>query len=155
MGTRSWTLAAASGILLLGVIAGCAKAANTATGPSASAAPTGVTSTSAPSPSAVSSAGEVNPSATAAQPDTDPTGGVSVPPGVDITVTGNLEDGVEPNCTLLRTPSTLYLLLGDTTDLRSHLGTRATVTGHTLARPMATTCQQGTPFFVTSARAGV
>lgn len=62
------------------------------------------------------------------------------------TLTGTITPGVEPGCLLLDG----YLLIGGPTDvLRS--GARVTVTGRVQPDVM-TTCQQGTPFTVESAR---
>ena len=69
----------------------------------------------------------------------------SVTPGV-LTLTGTVSSGVEPGCLLLDG----YLLLGGPTDVLKS-GARVTVTGK--AEPgMMTTCQQGTPFVVESAK---
>ena len=68
------------------------------------------------------------------------------PPAGDTTLTGTVQAGVEPNCLLLDG----NLLIGGPRDLLKP-GARVTVTG----RPqpgMMTTCQQGTPFVVESAR---
>lgn len=77
----------------------------------------------------------------------------AVPPSAGaMTVSGDVAEGVEAGCLLLKTPGTLYLLLGgDRAALQ--VGKRVTVVG----RPqpgMMTTCQQGTPFQVTSVRSG-
>ncbi|MEU1685691.1 hypothetical protein [Micromonospora sp. NPDC005707] len=79
----------------------------------------------------------------------DPTwkGGPSKPPGAGATtLSGTIRAGVEPNCLLLDD----NLLIGGPRDLLKP-GARVEVTGH--AEPgMMTTCQQGTPFVVESAR---
>lgn len=65
-----------------------------------------------------------------------------------MTITGDVVDGVEPGCVLLKTPDTLYLLIGgDRAALQS--GRRLTVVG-TPQPGLMTTCQQGTPFQVAS-----
>ena len=62
------------------------------------------------------------------------------------TLTGTVSSGVEPGCLLLDG----YLLLGGPRDVLKP-GARVTVTGQ--AEPgMMTTCQQGTPFVVESAK---
>ena len=67
------------------------------------------------------------------------------PPGV-LTLTGTVSSGVEPGCLLLDS----YLLLGGPADVLKP-GARVTVTGQ--AQPdLMTTCQQGTPFVVESAK---
>ncbi|MEU4478609.1 hypothetical protein AB0F68_11180 [Micromonospora sp. NPDC023966] len=74
-------------------------------------------------------------------------GGPSKPPGPGATtLTGTIRAGVEPNCLLIDD----NLLIGGPRDLLKP-GTRVEVTGR--AEPgMMTTCQQGTPFVVESAR---
>jgi hypothetical protein len=65
-------------------------------------------------------------------------------------ITGDVVEGVEPGCTLLRTPEKLYLLIGgDRAVIMS--STRLTVRGR-LALNILTTCQQGTPFQVAEVR---
>jgi hypothetical protein len=59
-----------------------------------------------------------------------------------VTVSGILEQGVEPTCILLGQ----YLLLGGSRELLRP-GQAVTVTGH-LAVDLVTTCQQGTPLQV-------
>ncbi|WP_435148649.1 hypothetical protein [Micromonospora aurantiaca (nom. illeg.)] len=74
-------------------------------------------------------------------------GGPSTPPGVGGTViSGTVQAGVEPNCLMLDG----HLLVGGPRDVLK-AGAKVEVTG----RPepgMMTTCQQGTPFVVESAR---
>jgi D-serine deaminase-like pyridoxal phosphate-dependent protein len=82
----------------------------------------------------------------------DPTSAAPVSSGsvsaATMTITGEVKDGVEPGCVLLNTGQQTYLLIGgDRTALKS--GTRITVIG-TLQPGLMTTCQQGTPFQVTS-----
>ncbi|GHJ56632.1 hypothetical protein Nm8I071_59390 [Nonomuraea sp. TT08I-71] len=74
-------------------------------------------------------------------------GGPSKPPGPGATtLTGTIRAGVEPNCLLIDD----NLLIGGPRDVLTP-GARVEVTGH--AEPgMMTTCQQGTPFVVESAR---
>jgi len=68
-------------------------------------------------------------------------------------VTGDLEAGVEGNCTLLRTPDRLYLLLagGDRSKMQGSTATKVTVRGQ-LQPGLMTTCQQGTPLRVIEMR---
>jgi hypothetical protein len=80
----------------------------------------------------------------------------SIPPPVtlpptsstgEVTLTGEVVDGVEAGCLLLQTTAGDYLLFGEPVEqLRS--GGTATVRG-TVHPEMASTCQQGTPFEVT------
>lgn len=68
----------------------------------------------------------------------------------EATITGDVVDGVESNCVLLRTDGGLYLLIGGDRSLMSG-GGRLVVRGR--AQPgLVTTCQQGTPFQVIEAR---
>jgi hypothetical protein len=66
------------------------------------------------------------------------------PAAGEVTVTGTVSDGVEPNCLLLDG----YLLVGgDRSKLLS--GGRVTVTGR-VERGLLSTCQQGVPLVVAS-----
>ncbi|MER6590972.1 hypothetical protein ABT214_03730 [Micromonospora purpureochromogenes] len=84
---------------------------------------------------------------TALPPTKRPPVGPSVPPGPGATtITGTVQAGVEPNCLLVEG----YQLIGGPRDVLT-VGARVTVTGQ--PKPdMMTTCQQGTPFVVESAR---
>jgi len=71
-----------------------------------------------------------------------------------MTITGTLQEGVEGNCVLLKTPDRLYQLIGgDRSKLQGSTSAKVTVTGR-IATGMMTTCQQGTPFQVTEVRPG-
>jgi hypothetical protein len=80
----------------------------------------------------------------------------SVPPPVsppptsrtgEVTLTGEVVEGVEAGCLLLETTAGQYLLFGEPVEqLRG--GAAVTVRG-TVHPEMASTCQQGTPFEVT------
>jgi len=71
-----------------------------------------------------------------------------------MTITGTLQEGVEGNCVLLKTPDRLYqLICGDRSKLKRNASSKVTVTGR-IALGMMTTCQQGTPFQVTDVRPG-
>ncbi|SCE73705.1 hypothetical protein [Micromonospora mirobrigensis] len=120
-------------------LAACAGPGEETAGPG----PTGATPvTSEPSPS---------PTPSDPQMPVDPLptrkGGPSKPPGPGATtLTGTIQAGVEPNCLLLDG----NLLIGGPRDVLKP-GTRVVVTGK--SQPdMMTTCQQGTPFVVESAR---
>lgn len=69
------------------------------------------------------------------------------------TITGTVTAGVEPNCVLLSGGGTDYLLIFADQALRDQvkIGEQATVVG-TAEPGQMTTCQQGTPFRVTSVR---
>jgi hypothetical protein len=71
----------------------------------------------------------------------------STPSGT-ITIAGTVDEGVEPNCVLLNG----YLLLGGPRELFVS-GARVAVTGR-VEPDMMTTCQQGIPLVVESARRG-
>jgi hypothetical protein len=63
-----------------------------------------------------------------------------------LTLSGTITAGVEPNCVLLDN----YLLVGGPRDVL-RAGARVTVTGR-VQPDLMTTCQQGTPFRVESAK---
>ncbi|WP_433301896.1 hypothetical protein ACQP2F_07445 [Actinoplanes sp. CA-030573] len=67
------------------------------------------------------------------------------------TVTGTVEEGVEPNCRLIKDDAGSHLLVFDDPALRSQtlVGKKVTVTGRSEPKLMST-CQQGIPFVVTS-----
>jgi hypothetical protein len=70
---------------------------------------------------------------------------VSPPSGPTRTITGEVIEGVEAGCVLLRTKDQDYLLVGGEDEVQ--IGRTATVRGY--AEPdLATICQQGTPFVV-------
>ncbi|MGC5052632.1 hypothetical protein ACLQ2S_14385 [Micromonospora sp. DT48] len=103
--------------------------------------PTPDPSLSAPSPS-----DPVDPTAPRTRPTVRPSAPSKPPTTGEITLTGRVESGVEPGCLLLDG----YLLLGGPRDVLTS-GASVTVTG----RPdptMMSTCQQGTPFVVSSAK---
>ena len=100
------------------------------------------------------SAGQPGPTGPSAGPTTDP----AVPPTAPATrpaqppspgpqtLTGVVTAGVEPGCVLLD----IYLLVGGPRDLFTS-GARVTVTGR-VEPGLMSTCQQGTPFLVDSAK---
>jgi hypothetical protein len=130
-------------LMLLFAVAGCANNATDtgAPGPAASDLP----SASAPAP---------EPSTPALEPSTEPSGGPTA--GGAETITGTVTAGVEPNCLLLvQDAKGAHLLVFDDPALKASapVGARVTVTGR--SEPgMMSTCQQGTPFIVTSVKAG-
>jgi hypothetical protein len=86
----------------------------------------------------------------AVPPPLGPTGGVS--PIGELTLTGELQEGVEPGCVVLRTGDKLYVLIGgDRSKMQGSTSSKVTVTGKPEPGLM-TTCQQGTPFRVTEMR---
>jgi hypothetical protein len=67
-------------------------------------------------------------------------------PSGQVTVTGTVMEGVEPNCLLLDADGRQYLLVGgDRSELQA--GARVAVTGR-VDRGLASTCQQGEPLVV-------
>ena len=93
------------------------------------------------------------PSSAAAAPSAEPSGG---PTDADAkTISGTVEEGVEPGCRLLKDATGSYLLVFDDTALKAEapVGAKVTLTGK--ATPgMMSTCQQGVPFMVTAVRPG-
>jgi hypothetical protein len=135
MGQRRSTAIAA--VVLLGsLLAGCAGSGG---GPETGGS-TVPSSSSSPSASGQPS---LPPSWRALPP---PTPSKTIGPG-ETTLSGNLEEGVEAGCVVLRVGDKLYNLLGaDPTRLRAR-GGPVTVKGK-VATGIMTTCQQGTPFQV-------
>ena len=79
------------------------------------------------------------------------TGTGQTPPADEVTVTGTVIEGVEPNCLLLTGGGRTYLLVGgDRAELRA--GARVAVTGR-VDRGLLSTCQQGEPLVVASIEA--
>ena len=68
------------------------------------------------------------------------------------TIKGTLAEAVEPGCVVLHTAQGNYVLLGTPTKLRQLEPGTAVVARGTVAKSVATTCQQGTPFRVDTAR---
>jgi hypothetical protein len=119
-------------LLLLFAVAGCANS-GTPVGPSAE-----------PLPSSSVPAG--------AKPSTEPSGPTAA--GAE-QISGTVAAGVEPNCLVLQDSKGSYLLVFDEPALRADapVGRKVTLTGRS-DPGMMTTCQQGTPFIVTSVTAG-
>jgi hypothetical protein len=69
------------------------------------------------------------------------------------TISGTVAAGVEPNCLLLQGDGKPHLLIFADPALKAQAKVGATVTVVGTAKPaQMTTCQQGTPFVVTSMR---
>jgi hypothetical protein len=138
MAPRSAHLVAVAAVaaVLASALGGCAASPAS---PSASASPSSPSSQSSPSLSAVPSlAPSLAPSRPAA--------------ASGMSISGEVVEGVEAGCLLLKTPDTLYLLVGgDRAALQ--VGKRVTVVG-TPQPGLMSTCQQGTPFQVVSVRSG-
>ncbi|MBQ1074549.1 hypothetical protein KBX06_15440 [Micromonospora sp. C31] len=125
------------------------------TGDNPTPTPTGaqpVTSPPSPDPStpgvSPTPGDPVDPTGPVLPPPPRPSNGPTKPPAGGTTLTGTVTSGVEPNCLLLDS----YLLVGGPRDLLKP-GTKVTVTGK-VQRDLLTTCQQGTPFLVETARPG-
>ncbi len=129
-------------VLLLAAVAaalgGCAADGSTTGAPSLSPVPSQIAPTLAPNPSG---------------PGVAPSRSATAGPGTSgMSVSGEVVEGVEAGCLLLKTPGTLYLLIGgDRAALQ--VGKRVTVVG-TPEPGLMSTCQQGTPFQVVSVRSG-
>jgi hypothetical protein len=123
-------------------VAGCAKAGDGTPIAGESTTPTspgGDVSSSASSPSP-------------GPPSLRPTGGVSANAG-EVIVTGELEEGVEAGCVVLRTSDKVYQLIGqgDRSQMQGSHSSKVIVRGK--PEPgMMTTCQQGTPLRVIEMR---
>jgi hypothetical protein len=140
MTTRQSRLIAvlAAAALAGGVLAGCAQDGENGAAPGGSVSAT----PSSPGPSNLSPSGPLSPSG-------GPIGGGKSANG-EMTLTGDLEEGVEAGCTLLRAGTQTYLLLGADREVIRQ-GGRVTVRGKPQPGLM-TTCQQGTPFQVSDIR---
>ncbi|HWH01340.1 MAG TPA: hypothetical protein VNV66_18970 [Pilimelia sp.] len=131
---RTLVAAAVAGALM----AGCADAPGGATGGTPSSGPTSPGATTGPG-------APTDPAASPTQPSSP-----SAKPG-ELTVTGLVVDGVEPNCLLLQADGASYLLIMQPeVSFAPRAGQRITVRGRPDAS-MATTCMQGTPLVVSSA----
>ena len=135
MGTRLFTLLAT--LVVGGLLAGCASGSQTPrAGESGSSVSPSASSPSSPSPSPSSSTPSGSPS--------------SVPDKADITLSGQVEAGVEANCLILRSGGKVYQLMdGDRNVIKA--GNNVTVRGH-VATGVMSYCMQGEPFQVTEAR---
>ena len=82
----------------------------------------------------------------------DPLATMQILPAGEVTVTGAVIEGVEPNCLLLDAGGgkTYLLVGGDRSELRA--GARVAVTGR-VDRGLLSTCQQGEPLVVASIEA--
>jgi hypothetical protein len=114
-------------------------------GPSVTNLPTGPSSAS-PNPAvSTGNPGDIPPLPPQKSGAPKPSG---TPGTATMTLTGTVAAGVEPNCLLLDN----YLLVNGPRDI-VRPGARVTVTGR-VRSDLMTTCQQGTPFMVETAKAG-
>jgi hypothetical protein len=88
--------------------------------------------------------------ATASEAPTEESATVKPPAGGTQTLTGTIAAGVEPNCLLL--DKHLLIINDPAQRAEAQPGASVTVTGR-VEQGMMTTCQQGTPFIVTTLRA--
>lgn len=125
-------------LLALGpAAAGCADGGDPGQPPRPTPASTGTgTSTS-------TGAGSTAPTGSGAAP--------SVPPAGELTVTGEVVSGVEPNCLILRADGREYQLVAGSATVSLPTSGRVTVTGHPRT-DLATTCMQGVPLVVRQIR---
>jgi hypothetical protein len=136
--------ALAAGAIAAALLAGCAGTGSDTATPGGSMSTSPSASPSGPVPT--SGAPTPSPSSTLR-----PTGGATAAAD-EVTLTGELQEGVEAGCTLLRTSNGLYLLLGgDRSKMQGSTSSRVTVIGKP-ATGVMTTCQQGTPFQVREMR---
>jgi hypothetical protein len=98
------------------------------------------------SPSA-SSSSSPSPSPSGSTPSGSPS---SAPDKADITLSGQVEAGVEVNCLILRSGGKVYQLMGGDQNVIK-AGNNVTVRGH-VATGVMSYCMQGEPFQVTEAR---
>lgn len=174
MRTRIAALAAAVAVLLGGCADGGAAPDPTPTSEERVTSPEpsrpAGTPSSGPTPPASAPAGAPAPSEAPAPPERSaparpPSRATPLPPSRtkpaptviegELTISGELVEGVEPRCLLLRSGAAEYLVVAGPQVDRSALtpGTRVTVRGR-LAPDLLSTCQQGAPLIVTEVRPG-
>jgi hypothetical protein len=126
-------------LVVLLLIAGCARSG------SGSAAPGGSTSATPAPPATSGNAPDPQSSGSAKPPNAPP------PSGVTLVLTGQVEPGVEARCLMLKDAGRTYQLIGgDPAIVKA--GARVRVTGHVAVGVMSY-CMQGQPFQVTEAHA--
>jgi len=140
---RSRLFAVLIPLLTGGLLAACGSGAGTPTpadsgssSPAGSSAPASSTQPSAPPAGNGIASGEPAPGPTAQ--------------GADLTVTGQVEQGVEAGCVLLKADGKTYNLMGGDRNILK-AGNKVTVRGH-VAGGLMSYCMQGEPFQVTEAR---
>jgi hypothetical protein len=124
-------------LLAVGLTAGCAKGTGT---PSAGGS-SGVSSAPGPSESGGSTPPSAGTSPSATPSSSESTG--------ELTLTGQVEAGVEPKCLILRANGGTYQLVGGDQNVVK-VGNNVVVTGHVVTGMMSY-CMQGKPFQVTTA----
>jgi hypothetical protein len=144
---RSAALAALSAALFL---AGCA---GDTTGTGSPGGSSDAASSAAPPPSSAPVVDPSAPGGSTVKPKPGTSGVPKPEAGAVETLTGQVIAGVEPGCLVLTGPRGSHLLIVSGDEAKTvKVGATVTVTGS--ANPgMVTTCQQGTPFVVTAAKA--
>ncbi|NMO57221.1 hypothetical protein HH310_39370 [Actinoplanes sp. TBRC 11911] len=142
-------------LLLVLVVAGCAAPQQA----DASGSSRGVTEPPSPgvTESAPSSPGSAPLPSSPSSPDVIdlPVPSAKPGPGATQTISGTVTAGVEPNCRLLTSGGSSYLLLFKDSASRSAAAIGKTVTLVGRSDPsLMTTCMQGVPFVVTSVSGG-
>jgi hypothetical protein len=127
-------------LLALALVTGCAQGTGS---PSAG----GSSVSTAPGPSASSSPS--SPGTSPSSPGASPSPGGSPSPG-DVTMSGQIETGVEAHCLILRTNGATYQLMGGDPNIVK-AGNNVVVTGH-VVKGMMSYCMQGQPFQISQAR---
>jgi hypothetical protein len=143
MGTRRLAALGAA-LLTAGLLIGCANAATSSGG--ATASPTGTDSVSATSPADGTSVTPPGPPSSL----TPSVPGRPAPSQAEQTISGQVQAGVERGCLILQDPTGTYQLLGgDPTVV--YPGANVVLAGHVVTGVMSY-CMQGKPFQITQAR---
>jgi len=141
---------AVSALAVCLVLSACGGQDGAGDSPAPTLSPTGAQPvTTPPSPEPSITPTPTDPTGPTMSPPPKGSGGPTTsPPAGGTTLTGTVTAGVEPNCMLLDN----YLLVGGPRDVLT-AGAKVMVTGR-VQRDLLTTCQQGTPFLVETARRG-
>jgi hypothetical protein len=126
-------------LLALGLITGCAGGTGNPIAGGSSVPSSAGPSASSDGPTPASSSSPSSPAAGATPPATG-----------DITLTGQIETGVEAHCLILRTNGSTYQLVGGDPNIVK-AGSNVVVSGH-VVKGMMSYCMQGQPFQISQAR---
>lgn len=144
---------AASGALLLGVLAACASDGGGGGGEEPSS-PMPLTEGTPTEPHETTGDAPTEPEETDMPGETpflDPSMGSDRPDSnTAMTITGTIEPGVESGCLIMTYEGTVYGIFGQFDGAVVHAGAKVTLHGH-LDHGMVSFCQQGTPFVVEEA----
>jgi hypothetical protein len=146
MGPRHLTVVGLlASLLTVGLITGCAQGTGTPSAGGSSSV------SSEPSASASDSAGPGSPTPSRpTRPTPPPTSdGAGTTAGPDMTISGQVEAGVEANCLVMNSGGRLYLLLGGDRNVIK-AGNNVEARGH-VVKGIMSYCMQGQPFQVTEA----